>query len=104
MSPSALPSRSSTGLQLPFLAAYAPTSTGAFNYNPTTGTYTYGTSGGVGGLGGFGALGLGVFGLGVFYPNQGGVVRRVLRSGNGLFNLNRDSQGVETVVAIAEDV
>ena len=91
----------------PSVAAYAPTSTGAFNYNTTTGTYAYGSSGGgttgiggfsglggMGGIGGFGGLGL----LGVMYPNQGGIFRRVLRDGNGGYTIKRDAQGIETFV------
>lgn len=77
----------------PSVAAYAPTSTGAFNYNPGTGTYSFGGGGAFGGFGG-----LGGFGLGVFYPNQNGIVRRVLRSGNGGYVLKRDARGIETVV------
>lgn len=85
----------------PSVAAYAPTSSGAFNFNPTTGTYTYGSSSGPSsgiGAGAFGLGGLGGFGLGVMYPNQGGIVRRVLRVGNGGYTVQRDAQGVETVV------
>ena len=80
----------------PSVAAYAPTSSGAFNYNPTTGTYTYGSTGSAGGIG-FGGFGAGAFGLGVMYPNQGGIVRRVLSVGNGKWRIFRDAQGVETV-------
>ncbi len=80
----------------PIVAAYAPTSTGAINYNPTTGTYTTGTGSGLGG-GGLGLLGGGAFGAGVMYPNQGGIFRRILRSGNGGYTIKRDAQGIETV-------
>ena len=94
----------------PSVAAYAPTSTGAVNYNPTTGTYTYGTStssGGIGGLGGFGTGGFGGFGIfgGGFGGGGGGnIFSRVLRSGNGGFNIKRDAQGIETVVYDTEDL
>ena len=81
----------------PSVAAYAPTSNGAFNYNPSTGTYTYGSGASTGALGTLGLGGWGMFGLGVMYPNQGGVVRRVLRVGNKGYVLRRDSQGIETV-------
>ncbi len=87
----------------PSVAAYAPTSSGAFNYNASTGTYTYGNSTGSTGLG-FGGFGWGAFGLGVSYPNQGGIVRRVLRSGNGGYAITRDAEGVETVADVTEDL
>ncbi len=87
----------------PSVAAYAPVSTGAFAYNPTTGTYTYApTTGGLGGLGlglgGLGGLG-GGGGLGVFGGTFGGagIIRRVLRDGNGQITTTRDAQGIETV-------
>ena len=79
----------------PSVAAYAPTSTGAFNYNTTTGTYSYGTTGLGGGLG---LAGIAGFGSGVAYPNQGGIVRRILRVGNGGYVVKRDAQGIETVI------
>ncbi len=92
----------------PSVAAYAPTSTGAFNYNPTTGTYTYGSvstgsgisTGGLGGLGGFGAIGGFGLGGGIFSP--GAIVGRILRAGNGNYNITRDAQGVESIVMTAE--
>jgi hypothetical protein len=101
----------------PSVAAYAPTSTGAFNYNTATGTYTYGTSGsplGTGGIGG-GGLGGGLlggglfgFGLGAFTPGgggNGGIISRVLRNGNGLYTIKRDgTTGIETVVEDAATV
>jgi len=87
----------------PSVAAYAPTSGGAFNYNTATGTYTYGTStgGGFGGFGGLGGLGGGgLFGGGGFF-NGGNVVSRVLRRGNGGYTVKRDAQGIDTVVSEA---
>ena len=81
----------------PSVAAYAPTSNGAFNYNPATGTYTYGSGASTGALGTLGLGGWGMFGFGAMYPNQGGIVRRVLRVGNDGYTVERDSQGIETV-------
>lgn len=83
----------------PSVAAYAPTSTGAFNYNPSTGGYTTGTGGGIGaaGFGGVGALGL--FGGGGVWT--GFNAARVLRVANGGYTVKRDSKGIDTVV---EDV
>src|SRR5487761_1670717 len=66
----------------PSIAAYAPTSGGAFNYNPATGTYSFG---GFGGLGGAGILGVPNNGGGIFVV--GSVIKRVLRDGNGQYNV-----------------
>ena len=83
----------------PSVAAYAPTSTGSFNYNPTTGTYSFG-GGGFGGFGGFGLFGVPNNGGGLFGPGR--VIKRILRDGNGNFNVTRDAEGIETVVRDAE--
>ena len=100
----------------PSVAAYAPVSNGSFNYNPTTGTYTYsstsGTTGSVGtglslsgigsgGLGGVGGMGFGIFGI----PGVGGGgVTRFLRTGNGGYEVKRDTaDGVTTVERTVED-
>lgn len=87
----------------PSVAAYAPTSSGAFNYNTQTGTYTYGSAGAGTGSGiGAGGIGGGWFGLGAFTPNNGGVISRILRSGNGNYTVSRGENGVETVAWDAE--
>lgn len=87
----------------PSVAAYAPTSNGAFNYNTLTGTYTYGSSSGGSTGGGLGFGGFGGFGLGVMTPNLGnGLISRILRTGNSGYGIKRDAQGVET--AVVEDL
>ena len=81
----------------PSVAAYAPTSTGGFVYNPATGTYTYGSSGGFGGAG-FGGAGFGL-GAGVFSIFN---AAQILRDGNGLFHVATNKEGIDTIVRSAE--
>ncbi len=92
----------------PSIAAYAPTSTGAFSYNSSTGTYSYGSSSGAGGFGLLGTGGLGGFGgggLGIYSVwGAGNMSSYVLRTGRHGYGVNTGADAVDTVDNVAEDL